>query len=519
MRAPAASSPTGALGARERHTEIEHEVFGFPSEARACAPPGELKVVDESRTTRAATYWGERLAAGAPDTDTRTESAMLTLFEPIKDTPVGLAIYDQVRVLLAEEHAVQRHTERLYGMLLRLLLEAYASDPTMANVSRINAKLTELRRALDPPPAAVAPVAPDPSPEPAAPEEEVRLHEVLNELLRAPGASASAPADPDPQAGEIASRAQPDVDPGRAPGADGAADPSPPVERRVNSAYRLHLDRKRDEIAKLQEAFAQNVGEAIAQNREFGALLQIELNALQQAESAQEIETLRQILIGGIEELIQGHRSLELKLRRTSEYLGLIRSDSDRLRDELNKVRLLSLTDEYTGLPNRRAFMRRLQDELGRAQRYGSPLAVALLDLDEFKSINDAHGHTAGDEVLRAYAANVLSILRHHDLVARYGGEEFAVLLPNTSLDGAVAALSKVKSQAHTISCRFEGKDLQVPTFSAGLTLYAPGDIDTTLVDRADRALYRAKRLGRNRIEVELSPATRSAELPERAPA
>src|SRR5690606_16316022 len=131
----------------------------------------------------------------------------------------------------------------------------------------------------------------------------------------------------------------------------------------------------------------------------------------------------------------------------------------------------------------------------------------------------DAHGHAAGDEVLRAYAANVLSILRHHDLVARYGGEEFAVLLPNTSLDGAVAALTKVRNQARTISCRFEGKELQVPTFSAGLTLYAPGDVDTTLVDRADRALYRAKRLGRNRSEVELSPATRGVESIERAPA
>lgn len=457
---------------------------------------------------------------------------MLALFEPIKDTPVGNAIYDQVRELLAEEHAVQRHTERVYGMLLRLLLEAYASNPTLANVSRINAKLTELRRALEPLPPEPQATAHESTPAPPAPErDDVGLREVLDELLRSPVAPAGAPPQvPEPEVAELevagppaparaaATQAEADEQASPAPG-ETAHDPSPPIERRVNSAYRLHLDRKRDEIAKLQEAFAQNVGEAIAQNREFGALLHIELNALQQAESAEEIETLRQILIGGIEELIQGHRSLELKLRRTSEYLGLIRSDSDRLRDELNKVRLLSLTDEYTGLPNRRAFMRRLQDELGRAQRYGSPLAVALLDLDEFKSINDAHGHAAGDEVLRSYAANVLSILRHHDLVARYGGEEFAVLLPNTSLDGAVAALSKVKNQARTISCRFEGKSVQVPTFSAGLTLYAPGDIDTTLVDRADRALYRAKRLGRNRIEVELSPAARGAESPERTPA
>jgi len=158
------------------------------------------------------------------------------------------------------------------------------------------------------------------------------------------------------------------------------------------------------------------------------------------------------------------------------------------------------------------------QDEIGRAQRYGSPLALALLDLDEFKAINDAYGHTAGDEVLRSYAAHVLSILRHHDLVARYGGEEFAVLLPNTSLDGAMAALGKVKNRAQTIHCNFEGKQMRVPTFSAGLTLYTPGDLHTTLVDRADRALYRAKRLGRNRVESELSPASKVSEAAESQP-
>lgn len=466
---------------------------------------------------------------------------MLAAFEGLKDTPLGVVIYEQISQLLAEEETAQRHIQRVYGMLLRVLVDAYASNPTLGNINKINAKLSELRRVLEGPAAApTIPTAPPPphadeaaaqSAEQESKDQDLELNEVLNELLRA-GAEPVPPPQPespkDESAAAPSAKSEPPPEPAAAPAS--AQEPSLPeatqseptgasqVERRVNSAYRLHLDRKRSEIAKLQEAFAQNVNEAIAQNHEFGALLQIELNALQQAENGQEIETLRQILIGGIEELIQGHRSLEVKLRRTSEFLRLIKSDSDRLRDELNKVRLLSLTDEYTGLPNRRAFMRRLQDEIGRAQRYGSPLALALLDLDEFKAINDAYGHAAGDEVLRTYAAHVLSILRHHDLVARYGGEEFAVLLPNTSLDGAVAALSKVRSRAQTISCNFDGKALRVPTFSAGLTLYTPGDVHTTLVDRADRALYRAKRLGRNRVEVELAPGAKSGEGGERNP-
>lgn len=466
---------------------------------------------------------------------------MLAVFEELKETPVGVVIYDQISQLLSDEEAAQRHIQRVYGMLLRLLLDAYASDPSLGHVNMINSKLNELRHALEsagagviPPAAPLSTPAETPAPQkPGAPAEEVSLGTVLDELLRRGSGEATAgetaeQAEPAEKEVEVAAAAPVSPQPAPAPSAvpPGAskeeehaeAPTASQLERRVNSAYRLHLDRKRGEIAKLQEAFAQNVSDAIAQNREFGALLQIELNALQQAENGQEIETLRQILIGGIEELIQGHRSLEVKLRRTSEFLRLIKSDSDRLRDELNKVRLLSLTDEYTGLPNRRAFMRRLQDEIGRAQRYGSPLALALLDLDEFKAINDAYGHTAGDEVLRSYAAHVLSILRHHDLVARYGGEEFAVLLPNTSLDGAMAALNKAKSRAQAIHCNIDGKEVRVPTFSAGLTLYTPGDLHTTLVDRADRALYRAKRLGRNRVEVELSPASKVSESSERKP-
>ncbi len=506
----------------------------------------------EARRWSRARVEGVSLTAGTTDADdAKPESSMLAVFEGLKETPVGVVIYGQISQLLKEQESAHRNVQAVYGMLLRLLLDAYASNPTLAHVNKINAKLTELRQALlgtapdtlslDASAPAAPPIQEKEPPEslassPAKPEE-LPLSDILDELLRGGVASAAVPEKQSPPRVPL----KPEDTHGQtmlAPGAKLEKDdnenkqnkhasaeqqlsvPGPSqIERRVNSAYRLHLDRKRGEIAKLQEAFSQNVTEAIAQNREFGALLQIELNALQQAESGQEIETLRQILIGGIEELIHGHRSLDSKLRRTSEFLRLIKSDSDRLRDELNKVRLLSLTDEYTGLPNRRAFMRRLQDEIGRAQRYGFPLALALLDLDEFKAINDAHGHAAGDEVLRSYAANVLSILRHHDLVARYGGEEFAVLLPNTSLDGAIAALSKVRGRAQEVTCNFDGKTMRIPTFSAGLTLYVPGDAHTTLVDRADRALYRAKRLGRNRVEVELAPGPKGGEGQERNPA
>ncbi|MCW9059031.1 MAG: GGDEF domain-containing protein [Gammaproteobacteria bacterium] len=290
--------------------------------------------------------------------------------------------------------------------------------------------------------------------------------------------------------------------------------PMEPVERRVDSVYRTHLDSKRRDIQKLQSTLAQRVLETITQNEEFGVLLEVVLGELHQVSDAEELEELRWTLIREIEKLNRGHHELADKLDSTHHYLQLIESDSRQLSDELTRVRLLSLTDELTGLPNRRAFLRRLEDEVARVQRYGFPLSLALIDLDYFKQINDRYGHAAGDEVLSLYSKNILSIFRHHDLVARYGGEEFAVLLPNTDADGSRRALTKVKKRAAETSWSVDDKVMPVPTFSAGVSLYKPGETVGSFIDRADKALYRAKRLGRNRVELD-STYTAEAGNPE----
>ena len=475
---------------------------------------------------------------------------VVRLLDGLKQTPAGIVIHDQITRLLAECESEQQKVEQSYLSLLSILLEAYTRNPSSDNVMLITAKLIQLRPT---PPLTESSInllreelLQEPRFVPTGPEREAdgrRFDRLLAELAqwpefhsektRAADRPMEAPyAEPpeDRMAGDQPSSAQPaapdlaastELPESEADStlpverrtrarekkmqqilADEEARNPPFVERRVNSAYRMHLNRKRDEIDKLQETLVNKVAEAINQNKEFGALLEIERGALQQAESIQEIETLRQILLGGIDELLQGQSALAKKLRGSSDYLQLVKSDSERLHDELNKVRLLSLTDEFTGLPNRRAFMRRLEDEIGRAQRYGTPLALALIDLDEFKLINDTHGHAAGDDVLRCYANNVLSIFRHHDMVARYGGEEFSVLLPNTASEGALCALRKVQGRAQKTYCEHVGNRLTLPTFSAGLTLYVPGETPSGLIDRADKALYSAKRMGRDRIEV-----------------
>ncbi len=289
-----------------------------------------------------------------------------------------------------------------------------------------------------------------------------------------------------------------------------------------DKGFHQELETRREDILKLQSSLGQQVMETISQNEEFGVILEVVLAELRQAMEVSGIENARWTLIREVEKLMKGHNELADKLDSTHHYLQLVESDSRELTDELTRVRMLSLTDELTGLANRRAFMRRLEDEVARVQRYGFPLSFALMDLDHFKGVNDEFGHAAGDEVLRVYARNILSVFRHHDMVARYGGEEFAVLLPNTDSDGAIRALNKVRRRAGETRWQSNGAVSQVPTFSAGVSLFKPGESASAFMERADKALYRAKRLGRDRIELDItyeteenrrSPRRRSTDL------
>ena len=403
-------------------------------------------------------------------------------------TPVGSVLFDQLAHLVGEWQGLEAQLGHTYGSLLRLLIDDVAKDPSSEHVLAVAARLIQSRRG-----AAAMQLPPSSSPQVAARlAGSAEIHAALDRLLARLGA---------PSSGETAGEPGPEP----APDEDGPIPAGSATELRVTSAYRQHLERRRDEIDRLQDMLAQKVREAVTQNKEFGDLLQIERNALHRAESIEEVSALRQIVLGGIEELLKGQHTLAESLTSTGQYLQAVESDSEQLRDELQKVRLLSLTDEATGLPNRRAFMRRLEDEVERAQRHRAPLALAILDLDEFKSINDSYGHAAGDAILRDYAGQVLSMFRQYDMVARYGGEEFAVLLPNTVLEGARSALRKVQARAATLRCEFGGQSLPLPTFSAGLTMYLPGESLGSFIERADHALYRAKRDGRNRVEVDLA--------------
>jgi diguanylate cyclase (GGDEF)-like protein len=241
---------------------------------------------------------------------------------------------------------------------------------------------------------------------------------------------------------------------------------------------------------------------SISQNQEIGVVLDLLSSELIEMEQKEGIEPLRARMKELVHKLKSSQGDMVGQLQTTIDYLNSTVGDRDKLDEELRRVRRLSMTDELTGLPNRRAFMARLENEIGRVKRHRESLSLILLDLDYFKKVNDTYGHAVGDQVLKCYANEVFSLFRQYDMVARYGGEEFAVLSPNTDMDGALCALSKAMDRVKKLRFEHDGTYITVPTFSAGVAVYRDGEQVEAFLQRADQALYQAKSHGRNRIEV-----------------
>jgi diguanylate cyclase (GGDEF)-like protein len=162
-----------------------------------------------------------------------------------------------------------------------------------------------------------------------------------------------------------------------------------------------------------------------------------------------------------------------------------------------------ALVDGLTGIANRRQCEDSLTGEIARAERLGTPLTLVLADLDDFKRVNDVHGHTVGDDVLREFAAVLRSTVRDSDLAGRWGGEEFLLLLPGAEAVGGAQLADRVRSSL--VERSFLGRDGEVVTVtcSFGVAQFRPGEDERELFAAADRALYRAKREGKNRVEIE----------------
>jgi diguanylate cyclase (GGDEF)-like protein len=170
-----------------------------------------------------------------------------------------------------------------------------------------------------------------------------------------------------------------------------------------------------------------------------------------------------------------------------------------KLKEAYRRIEELAELDELTGSYNRRCIMRMLDEEIARARRAGTPCSIALIDLDWFKRINDAHGHPTGDEVLRTFAITTFANIRSIDRFGRYGGEEFLLVLPDTAAEGAAQILDRLRQIIADLDWSAFSPGMRV-TISAGVTGLQPDETPDTFLGRADSALYSAKARGRNQI-------------------
>ncbi len=204
-----------------------------------------------------------------------------------------------------------------------------------------------------------------------------------------------------------------------------------------------------------------------------------------------------------IEQRLLNGRWLRIEERKTRDG-GLVgfRIDITELKRRAFELERLASTDHLTGALNRRRFLELAEAEVRRAQRYQRSVAVCLLDVDQFKSVNDTHGHAVGDLVLQALIERSHEMMREQDMICRYGGEEFAILLPETGLAGARQAMERLRQALADLKIP-TGKAEIGTTVSVGVAISQSADesLDTMLA-RADKALYQAKITGRNRVVV-----------------
>ncbi|MBB3196557.1 GGDEF domain-containing protein [Roseateles terrae] len=222
------------------------------------------------------------------------------------------------------------------------------------------------------------------------------------------------------------------------------------------------------------------------------------------AEVIEKADTLES-LAGVVREMVEESRSVQSLVQQTQ---GRLRDEHDRasqlaerveaLEGELRKLSNEVQTDQLTQVANRRGLIAAFETERAKLEREPRPLALALLDIDNFKKLNDSLGHAAGDEALKSLAARVSGLLRPGDKVGRWGGEEFVLILPEAPLEEAQAVLLRLQRSLSASLFMHEGRDVFV-TFSAGVTLYQQGETLEHALDRADEALYEAKRTGKNR--------------------
>ena len=288
---------------------------------------------------------------------------------------------------------------------------------------------------------------------------------------------------------------------------------SRPLDLRVIAQAEQYLE----EIMQRQEIIRRNLGDAKVTLKQIVVSLITNIEELtdstgeyqekleyysEKISQTDDIKELNQWLVIIMEETGQMQKST-LNYRNdflaAREEVNLAQNKINQLEIELQEMGEKVHEDHLTGILNRRGLDDAFEREASRAIRQQAPLCYALLDIDNFKQLNDTHGHKVGDDALVYLVESVKDTTRPEDIVSRYGGEEFVILLPNTELEEAVHILSRIRRNLTKKFFLHENKRLLI-TFSAGVAQLQPGELQESIFKRADEALYRAKEGGKNQI-------------------
>jgi len=261
----------------------------------------------------------------------------------------------------------------------------------------------------------------------------------------------------------------------------------------------------RDERSKARDALKGLIQRMLTELGELGRHTdRFQNNVGRYADAIEQADSLES-LAGTVREMVEESRSVQSLVAQTQQRLTLEHDKAsaltqrvEELETELRRLSNEVHTDQLTQVANRRGLIQAFGIEQAKAERESTRIALALLDIDNFKKLNDSLGHHAGDIALKSLAERTQASLRPGDMVARYGGEEFVLMLPNTPLDEAQQVLVRLQRSLSSALFNHEGKDVFV-TFSAGVTLYRPGETLEQALDRADVALYEAKHTGKNK--------------------
>ena len=221
----------------------------------------------------------------------------------------------------------------------------------------------------------------------------------------------------------------------------------------------------------------------------------------EQFDSATDLTEIEQLIENMREDtntMVELTRSLQVKLEEAT-------SQAESLREELEKTAREALIDSLTGLHNRKAFDRKLQDFFERFKKDGFVFSTIMLDIDHFKNFNGRYGHKIGDEVLKVVGSVMLDTLKGQDFPARYGGEEFVVLLPKTSLDNASILAEQIRTNIAEKKLKLTrtGEQIGRITVSLGVSQINVSDTADSVIERADKSLYLAKKSGRDNVKSE----------------